>query len=234
MTRFVLRMLWRDSRASWPRLTLFLLCIAAGVGGLVAVQGFRSSLDRAIQADARTLMAADLVVRNGRPLGPLELAAVAPLERAGARVARSAEFLTMARSPTNGQVLLVDARSVSAGYPLYGQVLLREDAPLRALLRDDTVVVQTGLLVHLGLHVGDSLQLGGKTFHIAGELLKEPDSPVALASVGPRVLMTERGGEETGLISASSRVRYGLMLRLPPGMDVQAAARALRGRLAGS
>ena len=232
MIRFVLAMTWREARASWRRLILFALCVAAGVGGLVAVQSFADTLEAAIRSEARTLLAADLALESGYPFTAGEQAAVTALAARGAQVVRSAEFLSMARAPS-GQVLLVDARSVSAGYPLYGEVLLDPPGPLFRALTDDTVVVQSGLLYALGLKPGDSIKLGRKTFRIAAELAREPDSPVMMTNVAPRVLMTEAGGEATGLITAMSRVRFALLVRLPAGADVKAEAAALKRAVSG-
>jgi putative ABC transport system permease protein len=251
---FLLGMLRREFRASWKRLLLLVLCIAAGVGGLVAVKSFSVALTRTIQAEARTLLAADLSLRSNRPFGPGEEAALADLRRGGARVARSVEFVSMAQALPRGSaprresgagapaakgVLLVEARAVGAGYPFYGEVLVKGDQPFRQLLRDDTVLVHPSLLLHLGLQVGDSLRLGRRTFRIAGELVKEPDSPVQLMNIGPRVLLTDAGGAATGLIAPTSRVRYTALVKLPGGgapavSDVATVTQALKARLAES
>lgn len=245
---FLIRMLGREFRASWKRLALLVLCIAASVGGLVAVKSFSVSLRRTIQVEARTLLAADLSLRSNRPFGAVEQSALDSLRSQGAQVAPSVEFVSMARAVPKqpdgdkakgaGGVLLVEARAVGAGYPFYGEVLVKGNAPFRHLLRDDTVLVQPALLQHLGLEVGDSLRLGNKTFRIAGELVKEPDSPVQLMNIGPRVLMTEAGGAATGLITPTSRVRYAALIKLPSGgppqaSDVGMVTQTLKAALAG-
>ena len=47
---FVLRMAWRETRASWPRLLFFFLCVALGVAAIVVlrsvVQNVRITLTR--------------------------------------------------------------------------------------------------------------------------------------------------------------------------------------------
>src|SRR5262245_28354437 len=151
--RFLFGMLVREFRASWKRLVLLVLCIAAGVGGLVAVHSFSVALTRSIQSEARTLLAADLTLRSNRPFGPDDEAALEALRGDGAQVARSVEFVSMAqavpragaKAPAAGNrsVLLVEARSVGAGYPFYGDVLVKGDRAFRDLLRDDTVVAQS-------------------------------------------------------------------------------------------
>jgi len=48
--RFVLRMAWREVRASWTRLAFFFLCVAIGLAAIVAlprlVQEFAQALPR--------------------------------------------------------------------------------------------------------------------------------------------------------------------------------------------
>ena len=192
MMGFVGAMLLRETRASARRLALFVFCIAAGVGGLVAVKSFAHNLERAIRSEARTLMAADIVLRSRRPLSAEEQRALEGLQAQGAQVVQSVQFVSMARSPAASQVQLVSIRAVGAGYPFYGAVLTRSGRPFRSLLNDDTVLVHNALLLKMRLTVGDVLEIGRRTFRIADALVKEPDSPVQVFNLGPRVLMTAR------------------------------------------
>jgi putative ABC transport system permease protein len=232
MSAFVLPMLWREARASWKRLLLFVLCIAAGVGGLVAVKSFSHNLQRAVQGEARTLLAADLVLRSSRAPAAEERAALAELQAQGAQVVLSLQFVSMARSPAAQSVQLVSVRAVGPGYPFYGQVLTETGRPFRELLSDDAVLVHQALLLKMGLHVGDVLEIGRRSFRIADVLVKEPDSPVQVFNLGPRVLMTEAAAYATGLVTDTSRMRYAALVRLPPTQDPATVARALEARLA--
>ena len=218
MKPFIWVMLWRETRSSWRHLLLFFLCIVAGVGGMVAVKSFGGSLNQAIHAEARTLMAADLVVRSNRPLPAVETQAVLALQAQGARITRSLRFVAMARGES-GKTQLVDIRGVGAAYPFYGEVLTGSGQPLRALLNDQSVLVQKALLLRLGLKPGATLWIGEARFTIAGELVKEPDSPVSLFRLGPRVLMTDAGAESTGLVLPTSRIRHALLVSLPPHLN---------------
>ena len=232
MNAFVLPMLAREARASWKRLLLFVLCIAAGVGGLVAVKSFSHNLQRAVSGEARSLLAADVIVRGNRAPGAAERAALAELEAQGGRVVRSLQFASMARAPLNGQVLLASVRAVGPGYPFYGEVLTGSGRPLRERLGDDTVLVHQAMLLKMGLRVGDELEVGRRRFRIADVLVKEPDSPVQVFNLGPRVLMTEAGAEATGLVTTASRLRYAALIRVPPGQEPARVAKALQARLA--
>src|SRR5207245_9461267 len=68
MTAFVSRMAWRETRAAWRHFAYFFVCIALGVAVLVGVDLFAANLERAIQREARSLMAADVELRTTRPL----------------------------------------------------------------------------------------------------------------------------------------------------------------------
>ncbi|HKI98619.1 MAG TPA: FtsX-like permease family protein [bacterium] len=234
MSTFVWPMLLREARASAKRLLLFVLCIAAGVGGLVAVKAFSHNLQRAVRGEARSLLAADIVVRSSRAPGAAEQAALAQVQAQGAQVARSLEFISMARAPATRQVQLVSVRGVGTGYPFYGEVVTGSGKPFRSLLNDDSVLVYSALLLKMGLHVGDTLEVGHKRFRIADVLVKEPDSPVQMFNLGPRVLMTEAAARETGLVTPTSRLRYAALIKVPPGADAGAMARGLQERLASS
>lgn len=228
--RFPLWMVWRESRFSWRRQLFFAACIALGVGGLVAVKSFGLGIEARMQGEARTLLAADLVLASAREFTAEEREALAELEARGARITISREFVSMASTRANDSTRLVNVRAVGSDYPFYGQVVTASGRPLRELLTDDTVLAHGAVLIHLGLAVGDTLYIGEKGFRIADELIREPDT-VQFFGFAPRVLVTEAGGDATRLIREKSLVRYRAMVQLPPGSDALAAAEALEARL---
>lgn len=229
MIRFVLAMLYRESRSATRQLLLFVLCIAAGVGGLVAVKAFSIGLDGAIQSEARSLLAADMVMVSQRAFTPKEENALAELEARGVEIVRSYQFIAMGRSEASPKVQTISVRAVENGYPFYGEVVTGSGKPMT--LDNETVLVENALLLHMGLAVGDPLEIGERTFTIADTLVKEPDSPVQMFRLGPRVLMTEAAGQATGLISPRSRIRFAALMRLTPPMNPFQEAAALRQAL---
>ena len=61
---FILKMAWRDSRASRRRLLLFSLSVVLGIAALVAIGSFTVNLRQAIDDQAKGLLGADLVVTS--------------------------------------------------------------------------------------------------------------------------------------------------------------------------
>src|SRR5687768_8712672 len=126
---FVLRMAMREIRASWQRLLFFFVCIAIGVGSIVALRSVIQSVRVALAGEARTLLGADLVLSTNRPWTPVVLERLAAEERAGRVTVRSqaAEIPTMVRpaDPSRSGTRMVELRAVGPEYPLYGTLTLR-------------------------------------------------------------------------------------------------------------
>ena len=63
-------MAWRESRASRVRLIWFSLSISLGVAALAAVGSLSATLRAAVDAQAKTLLGADLVLSSRQPFSP--------------------------------------------------------------------------------------------------------------------------------------------------------------------
>jgi putative ABC transport system permease protein len=233
---FSLRMAWRETRGAWRHFGVFFGCVALGVAALVSVGTFAANLDRTLAREARTLTGGDLELRSARPLDPAERTAVAELEATGATTTSVREVVGMARDPARGSTLLAELKAVEREYPLYGRVETAPAAPLDALLADRNgvggAVVEARLLERLGLAVGDPLIVGGARFTVAAVLVREPDRPTNLVSLGPRVLVRGAALERTGLLQVGSRVRYRMLVRLPVGASARAVGADLGRALA--
>jgi putative ABC transport system permease protein len=230
---FYFRTLARESRGSRGRLVFFVACLAVGVAAVVAVAGLSASLQDGIRREARQLLAADLAVRGNQPLPPATLAAIAALP--GSRRTDVKETVTVAAATgKNGQPgasQLVELKVVNGVYPFYGVLDLRPRRPLHELLTAETTVVASDLLAHLGLKVGDALQIGGQPFRIAGIVLAEPDRVSVSFTLGPRVFLSGAGFARTHLEEQGSRMGYRALVRLPDGTTsaaLDAAAERLK------
>jgi putative ABC transport system permease protein len=225
---FILKMAWRDSRASRRRLVLFSLSIVLGIAALVAIGSFNANLQVAIDGQARTLHGADLSV-NSRQATPAELeAAFAAL---GGEQAREAAFATMIVFPTAGdRTRLVTLRALEPGFPFYGDfVTVPADAAARLAGGEAVVVLEESLLAQFGVRVGDPVRLGRATFTIAGAVRRIPGESMAVAMLSPRVIIGYDQLDETGLIGPESLVQHRRHFRWAEARDLAADVRELRG-----
>ncbi len=230
---FYLHTLIRESRGSRGRLIFFIACLAVGVAAVVAVAGLSASLDDGIRREARQLLAADLVVRGSQPFPPTALRAIDAIP--GARRTDVRETVTVAAAPRRGgrpgPSRLVELKVVDGVYPFYGRLDLRPRRPLHELLAPGTTVVASELLSHLGLRIGDTLEIGGKPFRVAGVVLAEPDRVSISLTLGPRAFLSGPGFARTPLAGRGSRIGYRALVKLPDGTSgaqLDAAAERLK------
>jgi len=96
---FIMRMAMREIRASWQRLLFFFVCIAIGVGSIVALRSVIQSVRVALAGEARTLLGADVALTTNRPWTDAVLNTLDEETRAGRITVRSeaAEIPTMVR-----------------------------------------------------------------------------------------------------------------------------------------
>ena len=225
---FILKMAWRDSRASRRRLALFSLSIVLGVAALVAIGSFRDNLREAVADQSKTLLGADLAVTSRQKLNDRVRAF---LDGLGGEQSRETAFSSMIIFPTRGgQTRIVQVRALEGGFPFYGEAVTEPAGALSRLRTGDNAVLEDSLLAQFGLHVGDPVRLGEATFTIAGALKKIPGESPAVAMLAPRVYVPLSALEQTHLVQAGSLVRYRTYFRFPSERDVEALVRDLRDR----
>ena len=217
---FVLRMALREIRASWRRLLFFFICIAIGVGTIVALRSVIQSVRGGLAVEARSLIAADMLIRSDRPWSDPVEAAVERERVAGRVTARSetVEVATMvrpAREDVTPRARMVELRAVQEAFPLYGEMTLRDGVYSHELLRGNGVIVRPELLAQLGIAVGDDLLIGTETFEVRGIIATEPGADLGMFSLGPRILIDYADLPTTGLLGFGSQASYEILLAVP-------------------
>ena len=72
---FILRMALRELRASWRRLVFFFICVAVGVGAIVALRSLVQNVRTALAADGEPVAQEEL---SGAAVEPFQPAASSP------------------------------------------------------------------------------------------------------------------------------------------------------------
>ncbi len=233
--RFVLMTALRETRSAWMRLIFFFICIAIGVGAIVALRSVIQSVRHVLGTEARSLMAADIFLSTDRPWqsGTPERIASRVARMANAERMDSLEMVTMARpvDARAGITKVVELRAVQAGFPFYGRLTLQDGRPYsHALLKDNGALVRPELLAQFGLSVGDAIAIGKSQFVVRGVIGLEPGRSLSAFSLGPRVFIDYDDLAETGLITFGSRVSRQMLLRVPDA-DIDAVTRELEAEL---
>ena len=191
--RFVLRMMGRELRSSWRRLLFFFVCVAIGVGAIVALRSVIQSVRGGLMREARSIIASDVLISTNRAWTDEirraldeRLSSADVLERMEA-----IETATMVR-PEEGAATarMVELRGVQPAFPFYGEIRLLND--VRVLARSAARPRRAGpaeLLTQLGIAVGQRIVIGGHPFTVRGVIVQEPGRRVGAFSFGSRVLV---------------------------------------------
>ena len=227
-TRTLIKLIIRELRQNRQQTTVLFLCIVLSVVGLTALGGFQANVHQAMMRDARQLHAADIIVRSSFPFLP---AMEDKLKRLNAQpdvsLARVWEFYTVVRTMDESASLLSAVKVVEPGYPFYGQVTLASGNHFHDVLAPGKILVEKTLLERLGLAIGSRLFLGDVAMVIQDVVVSEPDRPVTVFTLGPRIFVSARDRQRLGLITQGSRVRYKALLRLPATLSPEAIQKDL-------
>jgi putative ABC transport system permease protein len=227
---FILKMAWRDTRASRRRLLLYSLSIVLGVAALTGISALGDNLRSAIDHQAKGLLGADL---SATARQTFSAPALARLRATGGELALSIATSTMAAFGDNGPRRLVQLTAVDGGFPFYGDVETVPAGAFARLREPHTAIVEETALTQAGLAVGGEIKLGSTVFTIVGALKKYPGQSPLAAMFAPRVQVSMAALPATGLLQKGSLAQHTAYLKLPAGVDARAVEKSLREELRG-
>lgn len=225
------RIAWREMRSSKGKFAFVILSVAVGVAALTGVRGFSGAFRTELLVRARSIMAADLSARMFAQPTPKEQEGLQAMEREGLRLTTVTEMVAMSSAEHSLDPMLVSLKAIDPTvYPFYGSVDLSPKAQLRDVLKDDTIVAAEDLLIRLNVKVGDRVKIGEGLFTIAGVVTNEPDRLSGSFAAGPRVIITQRGLEDAGLVVEGNRSNERFLFEVPKGSTEEQVA-AWKARL---
>lgn len=216
--RFIFNLTRREIRSSWRRLLFFFLCIALGVGSVVALRSLIQNLTRAVGTDARALMTADLEISSTSDFTPADISKIESVIGPSAIVeARNEAITTSAMAtpadPANPNARLVELKGIEPPFPLVGSFEMADGKPFDfSLLDNNGVVVAKILLEDLNVKVGDKIRIGEGEFEIRESFDQEPGGTSGFR-LGARVFIAKTAFDTAGITRNTSRVRRRILYR---------------------
>nr|WP_276899199.1 FtsX-like permease family protein [Pedobacter kyonggii] len=200
---WLFKMAWRDSRKNRARLLLFISSIVLGIAALVAVYSFKDNLQKDIDAQAKELTGADLVLDSRKGVSK---AMQKMLDTLGDERSQEKTFASMIYFQRGGGSRLVQMKALEGNYPYYGTI---ETIPLAAAKHFQSgrnALVDQTLMLQFNAKVGDSVKIGDLNFNILGTLTKAPGQTGIGASIAPTVYIPLQILDKTNLIKTGSRI----------------------------
>jgi putative ABC transport system permease protein len=224
---FILKMAWRDSRASRRRLAFVALSVVLGIAALVSIGSFADNLQHTVATQTKALVGADLTVTSRQPFSADALACFRTF---GGEQAGETGLNTMVDFPAAGHRRLVQVRAIDGAFPFYGDLVTAPGGAMQTLAAGRRALLEETLLIQFGVRAGDTVSIGGMPFTVAGALKKIPGASAAVATFSPRVFVSMASLRATGLLQRRGFVTYREHFKLPPTVDPAAVVRELKER----
>ena len=219
--QFIVRQIVRSRRQA----LVFVLCVALSIVTLISLNGFSASVNTSLLNDAKTLHAADIIVQSYHEISTGTLRTIRELEERNQIISnRVWEFYSVVRSRKSRDSLLAKLKIVQPGYPFYGRVVLKSGRKFDSVLTSGDIIVAQPLLDRLGLTVGDSLNVGSTVLTIQDVVLQEPDQPLNLFFLGPRIFIAAEDIDRLDLVKKGSRVRHSYLIKARDESKIQEIA----------
>ena len=225
---WLILMAWRDSRRNRSRLFLFISSIILGIAALVAIYSFEYNLRQDIDAQAKGLLGADMVIETNKTVKSDILPVLMAL---GDERSEERTFASMIYFPKSQGTRLVNVKALKGSYPYYGVIETTPASAGRSFREAKHALVDKTLMLQFDSEVGDSIKVGEVTFMIAGVLNKAPGQTGFSASVAPVVYIPLNYLEQTGLSQKGSRINYNFYYKFGDNVDVDVLAEKLKPRL---
>ncbi len=215
--RFVAAMLRRELRGAVRRFGFYGACMAIGISVVMSLHALREAVNDAVELRSKELLGADLRIESRDAFGLEDADLLAPIEAQALTPPTQVTRLgSMALAERSGRSRLVDLLAIDGDYPLYGAVFTDPPHAFESFgRRPRGVFIDTSLMIQLDLRVGDAIRIGSESFEVVAGVVKAPGRFGFQAEVAPRVFMTKRDLDRTGLVTLGSLVTHLRYFKLP-------------------
>ena len=205
------KLLWRDWRGGQLNLVISALILAVTV--VTAVSLFADRVERGLNQQISSFLAADLAVRGG-----IEISQEYRLKanELGLQTADTAQFRSMVFAGEKNHLAAVKA--VSSDYPLRGVMELADNVDAANVIEQSSgpvsgeVWVEARLLNLLGIGVGDEIEVGYSKLKVTNLIVNEPDRGTGFSAGGARVMMSLNDLPASKLVRPGSRLTYRFLM----------------------
>lgn len=213
MLTILFKSLWRDWRCG--ELTLLALALVIGITCITTINNFSNLIYYQLNKQSANLLGADRILSSSLPI-PLDWQQQA--KNLSLKQTITLSFLSMVEN--NNQLQLAQIKSVTQGYPLYGDIKLTHKLfgttfIAQAPPRQGTIWVSSRLLPLLNVQVGDKLTIGQLTFKIDSIIVEEPGQAGDWFNLSPRIIMNYADVIKTEVVQPGSNISYRWLLAGP-------------------
>lgn len=217
------KLAFRELFRSWRFGLFFIFNLSLGLTGFVSLEAFNTALEQQIQANAKSILSADLAVAARREMTEQEVATMRSLLPAKSEESTVYEFFAMLNSKKGSRLIMVKA--IDSSYPFYGGLELQSGQRIiygseKEILSDSKAWIYPELKSQLGLDVGDEIQIGKLNLKVSDLVTKDETQTFRAASLAPRVFINRALLPQSGLIQFGSTFSMAYLFKLPAEVSV--------------
>lgn len=214
---WLFKMAWRDGKASWKKLILFMASIVLGIAAVVSIQSFSYNLKNNIALQSKALMGSDFKIDSDKSPNDNLLAIIDSL---GGANAQEINFSSMVVFPEKASSKFVQVRGIKGGFPFYGKMETEPEAAALNYQKQETALVDATVMLQLNLKIGDLIKIGNTSLPIGGSLKSVPGSSSLFSTIAPPVVIPYSYIKKSELIQVGSRLDYEFYFVAKPETDL--------------
>ncbi|MCO5142544.1 MAG: FtsX-like permease family protein [Oligoflexia bacterium] len=221
----LLRHAWKELEKKFS--ILFVLNLALGLSGLLAVETYRASLKSSLQENAQNILGADLAISARRPFTQNEIEIISEFQK---NTLSNSEFIeTYSMIQSNKESRLVLLKGIGANFPVRGFIELHkkgviESGKASAILTDNKIWIESPLAEQLNLDIGSSLKIGDKVFIVDDFITSDPTQSFRSLTLSGRIFMSLENLYHTKLIRPESTVSFVKVYKIQNYLEAQPLA----------
>lgn len=209
--RLASKIAWAGLRSAVIPAAVTVVSIGIAVATVASIRTFSAEAQAALTERPREWLAADISVQSKDPFTPSDVAAAA---RIAEETTEAIETFSMASTKAVPQPAPVSIKAIDpVQYPFYGEIQM---APAGRLQKLDagSVLISPDFASRMLAEPGDTLELSGISYTIAGIIRAEPDRFAGSPNSLMRLILTHAGYERSGIAQAGNSALYRLLLRI--------------------
>jgi len=190
---------------------IFILNFCLAIASLSYLQFFKGSVDNSLDAKAKSLLGADLVVSSRFPINDQQKEQI--LSKLPAIKNYDEIISTVSMVASSKRARLMEVVRVNEGFPYYGGITFKDKSTYpnqTALPKDNEVWVYQEVLDLLGLQKNQTLKIGKQNFIIKKVIDSDSLKNVSFSGFMPKVYISDEGLKKTELLQFGSTARYKL------------------------
>ena len=226
--KLALRFLRRDWHSG--ALGILALALVVAVSSMTAVSFFTDRIARAVEQQAASLLAADLVLRSRRSISDTYEQTAESFDLSVAKITSFPSVVLF-----DDRTSLAQIKGVTQAYPLRGQLMVSDKpfvqgTPTQKTPGPGQAWADARLMGRLGVSVGEVIDVGRSKFEVSKVLESAPDQGWQFTDFAPTLLVNHDDIPATGLLTEGSRVSHRILFAGTPS-KVSGFRTAIEGSL---